>query len=58
MELGRGGDNSNEALVIYLKKRVNSTDNETRIDSVPLDDTEAISKSTFRCLIEDAVKVG
>ena len=28
------------------------------IDSVPLDDTEAISNSTFRCLIEDAVKEG
>ena len=28
------------------------------VDSVPLDDTEAISNSTYRCLIEDAAKAG
>lgn len=41
-----------------MKKRLNSTDDDRRIDSVPLDDTEAISNSTFRCLIEDATKAG
>jgi len=50
---------------ILLKKH--NTDNsieplslaeETILDSVPLDDTEAISNSTFRCLIEDAAKEG
>ena len=53
-----GGGSSNQAPVIYLKKRLNSTDDDRRIDSVPLDDTEAISNSTFRCLIEDATKAG
>ena len=52
-------EDPNQARVIYLRKRVNSGDQEeSRIDSIPLDDTEAISNSTFRCLIEDAVKVG
>ena len=41
-----------------MKKRISATEDERRLSSVPLDDTEAISNSTFRCLIEDATKAG
>ena len=44
---------------IILKKRLHGDKTpEQSIDQIPLDDTEAISNSTFRNLIEDACKAG
>ena len=48
--------NAEEESVIILKKRIGGEEFERKISSVSLDETEAISNSTFRCLIEEAVK--
>jgi len=45
-----------EECVIILKKRIGGEEFERKISSVSLDETEAISNSTFRSLIEEAVK--
>ena len=42
--------------VILSKLQGQVEEGETVLDRIMLDDTEAISNSTFRCLIEDAAK--
>ena len=59
LELAASQETSSEtAPVIYLKKRIGNGNNidDRTVDSVPLDDKEAISNSTYRNLIEDAAK--
>ena len=60
LELAAGSSGeASTAPVIYLRKRIGSSGgsiDDRTVDSVPLDDKEAISNSTYRNLIEDAAK--